>query len=59
MKPIIATLSLVAAGAAHAHVGSPDAITHAGEHLWMLLALPALVFAIPLGRRLLQRSSRR
>ena len=52
-------ISLLSAGAAQAHVSQAEGVAHAGEHLWLLLALPALLMLRPLAARLLRTRAKR
>ena len=47
-------VSLLLAGSAQAHVSQAEGMAHAGEHLWLLLALPALILLRPLASHLLR-----
>jgi len=56
-KPLFVALLL--AGGAQAHVSQAEGLAHAGEHLWLLLALPALMLLRPLATRLLRTRDKR
>jgi len=53
-RGILLYVSLLFAGGAQAHVSQAEGMAHAGEHLWLLLALPALILLRPLASRLLR-----
>jgi len=52
-------VSLLAASSAQAHVSQAEGLAHAGEHLWLLLLLPALMFLRPISSRLLRLLNKR
>ncbi len=53
MRAVMALLLGGASGLAQAHVSSAQGLAHAGEHLWLLLALPAVFGVRWLGGRIL------
>jgi len=53
MKGAFALLLGGASGLAQAHASSAQGLAHAGEHLWLLLALPAVMGLRWLGGRFL------
>ena len=56
---LISLLTLGGIGSAQAHVSGAVGMAHAGEHLWLLLALvPALMLLRPLVRRLARNRRR-